>query len=88
MPDRVIGPDGIERTAEEQKRLNEVCAIGISGARGRVFMDYLRSISIERASGPHISDQELRHLEGMRYLVAIISQRAAAHNREKQRGKQ
>jgi len=38
-------------------------------------MQYLRSITIESVSGANISDAELRHLEGQRYLVGLIERR-------------
>lgn len=78
------GPDGVVRSIEEQKRINEVLAIAFRGESGKAALDYLRSISIERVCGPFASDAELRHLEGMRFVVGVISQRVAAHHREQQ----
>ena|SRR6187399_1603641 len=82
LRDNPPGPDGLVRAPDEHKRLNELMALTFRGDAGKAALDYLRSISIERACGPHVSDGELRHLEGMRYVVAVISQRIAAHNRE------
>lgn len=42
---------------------------------GKAVMKYLRSITIESVSGANISDAELRHLEGQRYLVGLIERR-------------
>jgi len=42
---------------------------------GKAVMSYLRSITIEAVSGANISDAELRHLEGQRYLVGLIERR-------------
>jgi hypothetical protein len=78
---RDIGPDGIPRIGDEQRRLNELMAVTFKGEAGKAALDYLRSISIERVCGPGASDAELRHLEGMRFLVGVISQRIAAHHR-------
>jgi hypothetical protein len=39
------------------------------------MLQYLKSITIEAVSGANISDAELRHLEGQRYLVALIVKR-------------
>lgn len=78
------GPDGVLRSVEEQKRINEVLAIAFRGESGKAALDYLRSISIERVCGPFATDAELRHLEGMRFVVGVISQRVAAHHREQQ----
>jgi hypothetical protein len=71
----------------EHKRINELMAVVFKGAAGSAALDYLRSISIERVCGPHASDQELRHLEGMRFIVGVISQRIAAGHKEKQNGR-
>ena len=76
------GPDGIQRARAEQARLNEVLATTFKGDLGKQALDYLRSISIERVCGPHATDAELRHLEGMRFIVAVISQRISAHHKE------
>jgi hypothetical protein len=76
------GPDGVARSPAEQSRINEQLALAFRGASGKAALDYLRSISIERVCGPFAGDAELRHLEGMRFIVAIISQRIAAHHRE------
>ena len=83
-----VGPDGIHRSPAEQTRINEVLANVFKGAVGTAAMDYLRSISIERVCGPHASDAELRHLEGMRFIVGVISQRIAAAHKEKANGGQ
>ena len=42
---------------------------------GKEMLQYLRSITIDAVSGPNISDPELRHLEGQRYLVALLVKR-------------
>ena len=86
LRDNPPGPDGQVRSPEEQKRINEVLAHTFKGEVGKAALDYLRSVSIERACGPHVGDGELRHLEGMRYIVGIISQRIAAHHKGETRG--
>ena len=80
------GPDGIVRAPAEQTRINEVLANAFKGEAGKWALDYLRSISIERVCGPHATDAELRHLEGMRFIVGVISQRIAAAHKEKANG--
>ena len=39
-------------------------------------MQYLKSITIDIANGPNISNDELRHLEGQRFVVGLLSSRA------------
>lgn len=77
-------PDGIERAAAVDRLINEQLALCFKGESGKAALDYLRSISIERVCGPFAGDAELRHLEGMRHIVAIISQRIAQHHKEQQ----
>ena len=48
---------------------------GIPSGNGTEVLKYLKSVTIEAVSGPNISDAELRHLEGQRYLVALIVKR-------------
>jgi hypothetical protein len=81
------GPDGIPRARAEQARINELLATVLKGDAGKAALDYLRSISIERVCGPAATDAELRHLEGMRFIVAVISQRISAHHREQINGR-
>ena len=72
---KLLGPDGLVRAPVEERKLNELAASTFSSNGAREFLAYLRSITIEAVAGPHIGSDELRHREGMRYLVAIIEQR-------------
>jgi hypothetical protein len=70
-----LGADGIARPPKEEEELNQLVAATFKGRSGKRTLDYLRSITIEYVAGPNISDTELRHREGMRYLVGIIESR-------------
>jgi hypothetical protein len=71
----VLGPDGIAREPREEQDLNDLM-LGVFGSRGgKQALQYLRSITIEMVGGPEITDAQLRHREGMRYLVGIIEAR-------------
>jgi hypothetical protein len=72
---RVLGADGISRSPKEDEELNQTIAALFKSRAGKRVLDYLRSITIEYVAGPNISDGELRHREGMRYLVGIIEER-------------
>lgn len=77
--------DGIARSdAREAAIDSNVEAVFTSGA-GAEALRYLRSITIERVAGPEVTDAALRHLEGSRYLVAVIEARirSAAARRKK-----
>lgn len=80
---QVLGADGVPRKPEEEKELNQIMAATFKGRAGRKVIEYLRSITIEYVAGPNISDTELRHREGMRYLVGIIETRISkGHNND------
>lgn len=79
----ITGPDGYVRTKEAEARLNILCASVFGTAAGIELMSYIKSITTERVAGPEVSDGRLRHLEGSRYLAAILSQRTALGHTEK-----
>jgi|TARA_B100000676_G_scaffold311662_1_gene382391 hypothetical protein len=70
-----VGPDGYVRSAAEERKLNKLMASVFVGAKGDEALGYIRQITIEAVSGPDIGQDQLRHLEGMRYLAAIIQRR-------------
>jgi hypothetical protein len=72
---RVLRADGVSRSQQEDDELNQTIAALFRSRGGKKVLDYLRSITIEFVAGPNISDAELRHREGMRYLVGIIEER-------------
>jgi hypothetical protein len=72
---KLLGPDGVTRRPEDEQKINELAAATFKGKGAQEFLRYLRSITIEAVGGPQITDAELRHREGMRYLVGIIEQR-------------
>ena len=64
---------------DEQISLNFVSLF--SSPAGAEVLKYLRSITIEYVNGPTVTTDELRHIEGQRYLVGVIEQRIRhAHN--------
>jgi len=70
-----VGPDGIQRQREKDHELSLIAADVFGGPSGQAFLKYLRSITIEMVNGPNVSDAELRHLEGQRYIVGLIETR-------------
>ena len=85
MPQKVnIGIDGIQRKADEDLRISQNVAEILGTPTGKEVLRYLRSITIEMVNGPQAPDSELRHMEGQRYLVALLEQRVAhAHRNRK-----
>ena len=77
------GPDGVTRSLKEERRLNAIVVSVLGTTAGKEVMDYLRSISTNVAGGPNISSDHLRHLEGMRFMTAILQARIEAGHKEK-----
>lgn len=69
--------DGVHRAASHEKRINEAFALVFSDDTGaiKVVKDYLRQITIESIGGYHISNDELRHREGGRFIIGVIEAR-------------
>ena len=70
-----IGIAGYPRSKEQDERLSHDIAQCFHTPNGKEVLKYLRSITIESVSGANITDSELRHLEGQRYLVGLIERR-------------
>ena len=75
MPDKqqVMGPDGIKRSESADKRIMEVFDETFRPECGGKVISYLRSITTNIAAGPEVSDAHLRHLEGQRYIVGVMT---------------
>lgn len=77
-PQRLLGPDGLQYTPKQNETLDELALAAFGRGAGKQFLAYLRSITIEMVGGPEITDAQLRHREGARYLVGIIEARVKA----------
>lgn len=84
MPQRVnIGIDGIQRASKLDSMISMNVAEVFSTPTGAEVLRYLRSITIEMVNGPNVTTEELRHLEGQRYVVGLLEQRIAHGHKEK-----
>lgn len=72
---RRMGPDGIIRQAEQEDELDRWAAATFRDEVAKRFLNYLKSITMNNVLGPGSDDRELRHIEGMRNLYAIIERR-------------
>ena len=72
---KILGPDGYERTSEEEKHLNDLIVTTFNTQAGIETLKYLKSITTERVSGPDIEANHLFHNEGARFIVAILETR-------------
>ena len=70
-----LGIDGFPRKPEDDLNISQNIAKLFSTEAGQHILTYLRSITIDAVSGANISDSELRHLEGQRYIVGLIVRR-------------
>lgn len=70
-----IGVDGYPRPKEEDEKISKDTAALFRTDAGKEVLRYLRSITLDAVAGGGISDGELRHLEGQRFLVALIETR-------------
>ena len=74
-PSTLIGLDGIKRPPEAEENLNTLFYKMFTTSGGSEILKYLKSLTLEAVAGPEISDTQLRHLEGQRYLVGLIQRR-------------
>ncbi len=81
-----IGLDGVTRSKADEDKISLNIASVFSEPTGKEILKYLRSVTIEMVSGPNISTDELRHLEGQRYLVGLIERHVQRGHRIKKDG--
>jgi len=74
-PNRIVGLDNFERSPDEETRLNFIFESVFKADAGAEVLKYLRQITIEAVAGSEISDNQLRHIEGQRYIVGLIQRR-------------
>jgi len=70
-----FGADGIKRKVDDEEELNRWAAQTFREPVAQKFLAYLKSITINNLQGAGVSTEELRHIEGQRYLVALIERR-------------
>lgn len=74
-PDMLIGLDTMKRKPADEENLNTLFYKMFTTSGGSEVLKYLKSLTLEAVAGPEISDTQLRHLEGQRYLVGLIQRR-------------
>ena len=70
-----MGIDGINRPQDKDREISQNIATLFGSATGQAVLRYLRSITIEMVHGPNVSTEELRHMEGQRYIVGLLENR-------------
>ena len=76
--------DGFRRDKSEDTKINLNIATLFNTDTGRFVLKYLRSITIEQVNGAGVSDAELRHMEGQRYIVGLIETRMQHAHKNKE----
>ena len=82
-----VGVDGIQRPQNKDHQISENIASLFTTATGNAVLKYLRSITIEMVNGPNVTTEELRHIEGQRYLVGLIEARMTHAHKVKNNGR-
>lgn len=82
-PQKKIGLDGIARTEAEEQRLNSLFLATFGASAGKEVLDYIKAITINTVHGPNVTNEVLRHQEGMRWLALIIESRIEAAKKER-----
>ena len=70
-----LGIDGYQRPKATDEKISKDILALFNTPNGGAVLGYLRSITTDIISGGNISDGELRHLEGQRYIIALIVKR-------------
>ena len=78
-----ISIDGFQRNRVNDARISTDVAALFNTDLGQEVFKYLKSITIDAVNGPHVTDAELRHLEGQRYIVGLIDRRIQHAHRVK-----
>lgn len=71
-----VGIDGVQRSQDADEKISLNVASLFSTPTGVSVLQYLKSITTDIANGPNVSNDELRHLEGQRFIVGLLSTRA------------
>ncbi len=70
-----VGIDGYQRPKDIDEQISQNMAHLFSSDSGKAVIKYLRTITIEIVHGANVSTEELRHIEGQRYVVGLIQTR-------------
>ena len=81
-----VGIDGIQRPQNKDQEISQNIASLFTTATGNAVLKYLRSITIEMVNGPNVTTEELRHMEGQRYIVGLIENRILHAHKVKNNG--
>jgi len=81
-----VGVDGIQRPQNKDREISQNIATLLGSDTGQAVLKYLRSITIEMVHGPNVTTEELRHMEGQRYIVGLLESRMNHAHKVKNNG--
>lgn len=67
--------DGWARSTDAEEKIDAACRAALTGPAGEAVMEYIKSITTSAVLPAGSSDAELREMEGMRRLTAILDTR-------------
>lgn len=81
-----VGVDGYQRSKEVDEQISQNVAQLFSSDTGKEVLRYLRAITIDLVHGPNVSTEELRHIEGQRFVIGLLETRINHAHRIKSNG--
>lgn len=70
-----VGIDGYQRSKELDEQISQNVAQLFTSDTGQAVLKYLRTITIDLVHGANVSTEELRHIEGQRFIVGLLNAR-------------
>lgn len=75
----------VQSVKKAEAEINMHFAALFTGPLGEKVLKILRKQTIEAVCGPFVTNDQLRHLEGQRFLVGQIEQRVRAGHKAKEK---
>lgn len=67
--------DGLVTNQESEDKINNACASVFKTPAGKILLDYLRKVTVDRVAGPEVNPNALLHMEGGRWVYGILVSR-------------
>ena len=67
--------DGLLTNQAAEDKINDACASVFRTGAGKILLDYLRKVTVDRVAGPEVNPNALLHMEGGRWVYGILVSR-------------
>ena len=67
--------DGLVTNQHSEDQINSACASVFKTGAGKILLDYLRRLTVDRVAGPEVNPDALLHMEGGRWVYGILVSR-------------